>query len=59
MEENRFLRDQLALKKESRGTSYNEVNPPPSSMNNSSCIVSFDQPFAFNLTSQLISVGDV
>jgi hypothetical protein len=35
MEENRSLKDQLALKKEPRGASHNEVNPLPPPMNNS------------------------
>ncbi len=36
MEENRSLRDQLALRKESRGASHNEVDPPSPLMNDSS-----------------------
>ncbi|RIA92727.1 hypothetical protein C1645_820225 [Glomus cerebriforme] len=49
MEENRSLRDQLALKKESRGASHNKVDTPPPPMNNLS------QPSA--PSSQSISVG--
>ncbi|RIA91887.1 hypothetical protein C1645_821438 [Glomus cerebriforme] len=49
MEENRSLRDQLALKKEPRGASHNEVDTPPPPMNNLS------QPSA--PSSQSISVG--
>src|SRR4051812_33307443 len=57
MEENRSLRDQLALKKEPRGASHNEVDPPLSSMNNSSRTASSGQPSALNPLSQIISVG--
>src|SRR5436190_1331196 len=49
MEENRALRDQLALKKEPRGASHNEVDPPLLPINNLS------QPSA--PSSQSISVG--
>ncbi|RIA81378.1 hypothetical protein C1645_837121 [Glomus cerebriforme] len=49
IEENRSLRDQLALKKEPRGASHNEVDTPPPPMNNLS------QPSA--PSSQSISIG--
>ena len=49
MKENRSLRDQLALKKEPRGASHNEVDPSLPPMNNLS------QPSA--PSSQSISVG--
>ncbi|RIA79363.1 hypothetical protein C1645_840871 [Glomus cerebriforme] len=50
-EKNRFLKDQLVLKKEPRGTSHNEVDTLPPSMNDSS------QPSTLNPLSQIISVG--
>ncbi len=54
MEKNRSFRDQLALKKEPRDASYNEVDLSSLPMNNSSYTVPSDQPSALNLTSQLI-----
>src|SRR5262249_904747 len=49
-EENSSLRNQLALKKELRGASHNEVDIPPPPMNDSS------QPSTLNPSSQMISV---
>ena len=58
IEVNRSLREQLALKKN------NEVDRPPSPMNNSSCIApdsknpsGSGQPSSLNPSSQIISVG--
>src|SRR6185503_9246959 len=56
IEVNRSLREQLALKKN------NEVDRPPSPMNNSSCIAPDSknpsgQPSSLNPSSQIISVG--
>ncbi|RIA84138.1 hypothetical protein C1645_832723 [Glomus cerebriforme] len=58
MEKNSSLRDQLALKKEPRGASHNEVDTPPPPMNDSSCRAPSGQPSTLNPSSQIISVGD-
>ncbi|GES89466.1 hypothetical protein GLOIN_2v1765587 [Rhizophagus clarus] len=50
-EANRSLKDQLALKKEPRGASHNEVDTPLPPINNSS------QLSTLNPSSQIISVG--
>jgi hypothetical protein len=57
MEENSSLRDQLALKKEPRDTSHNEVDSPLLTMNDSSQLSPEGIPFTLN-PSQIISVGD-